>query len=86
MSRYPKDWKLIATFVKNQANWKCAKCGRQFEQGERHLQVHHQDYNPENNQISNLISLCSGCHLEKHIRQKGNVTPGQLCLPYYSMY
>jgi PHP family Zn ribbon phosphoesterase len=41
MSRYPKDWKLIATFVKNQANWKCAKCGRQFEKGNRHLQVHH---------------------------------------------
>jgi hypothetical protein len=28
--------------------------------------------------------LCSGCHLEKHIRQKGNIAPGQLCLPYYS--
>jgi hypothetical protein len=29
--------------------------------------------------------LCSGCHLEKHIRQKGNVSPNQLCLPYYSI-
>ena len=28
----------------------------------RKLQVHHIDYNKKNNNESNLISLCNGCH------------------------
>ena len=28
-SLYPKDWELIATRIKNAADWKCQDCGRQ---------------------------------------------------------
>jgi predicted HNH restriction endonuclease len=79
--RYPKNWTEIALQIKEQAEWKCSKCKRQFKKGDRRLQVHHCDYTPENNDPSNLISLCAGCHLEKHQGKKGNVCIGQLSLP-----
>lgn len=44
------------------------------------LQVHHCDFTPENNEPSNLISLCSPCHLSYHQGKRGNVSPGQLSL------
>ncbi len=93
MSRYPKNWKEIATAVKEKAQWRCANCGMQCirpnddvkdlsksERMRRTLTVHHQNYQPECNDEDNLIALCTGCHLEKHQRGKGNISVGQLSL------
>jgi len=91
-SRYPKDWKAIALLKKQSVNWTCQNCGRYcytkevadalgLDRSDRkryELSVHHSDYNPENNSPENLIALCSGCHLGKHSRKRGNVTPGDL--------
>ncbi|ACB54615.1 hypothetical protein cce_5269 (plasmid) [Crocosphaera subtropica ATCC 51142] len=44
------------------------------------LTVHHSDYDPSNNHESNLIPLCSACHLYLHRGQRGNISPGQLKL------
>jgi 5-methylcytosine-specific restriction endonuclease McrA len=88
-SRYPKNWKAIALTKKQSVNWTCEKCGRKcLESGAKtklslserkrfELSVHHSDYDPENNSPENLIALCSGCHLGKHSRKRGNVNPGR---------
>lgn len=49
----------------------CAKCGREFEDKERHLlTVHHKDGNPTNNPPngSNWENLCVYCHDDEHSR------------------
>ncbi|MDJ1182499.1 hypothetical protein [Roseofilum casamattae] len=92
-SRYPQDWQAIATRVKEDVGWRCSKCGMQCikpgekvpglsrkERKARTLQVHHSDYNPANSDLSNLIPLCSACHLSFHRGRKGNISPGQLSL------
>jgi len=93
-NRYPKNWKEIALAVKEKANWRCSRCGRQcFRKGEKPkkltreqwtaytLCVHHSNYDPSDNRPENLIPLCNPCHLTKHTRRRGNITPGQLSLP-----
>lgn len=92
-SPYPDNWKEIALAVKQQAQWRCSKCGMQCIRPEqqlgelsfsqrmsRTLQVHHWNRNPADNRKENLSALCSGCHLYYHSLSRGNITPGQLSL------
>ena len=44
---------------------KCQWCG-----GEEKLEVHHFDLNPNNNEISNLKTLCFKCHKKVHKLEK----------------
>jgi 5-methylcytosine-specific restriction endonuclease McrA len=49
----------------------CAKCGREFEDRDRHLlTVHHRDGNHKNNPPdgSNWENLCVYCHEDEHSR------------------
>jgi predicted HNH restriction endonuclease len=49
----------------------CAKCGREFEEKDRHLlTVHHKDGNHQNNPPdgSNWENLCIYCHDDEHSR------------------
>lgn len=49
----------------------CAKCGREFEDKDRHLlTVHHRDGNHKNNPSdgSNWENLCVYCHEDEHSR------------------
>ncbi|MFZ5906798.1 MAG: YajD family HNH nuclease [Nitrospirota bacterium] len=49
----------------------CAKCGREFDQKNRHLlTVHHKDGNHRNNPPdgSNWENLCVYCHEDEHSR------------------
>ncbi|MBI5640820.1 MAG: HNH nuclease family protein [Nitrospirae bacterium] len=49
----------------------CSKCGREFEERDRHLlTVHHKDGNHKNNPKdgSNWENLCSYCHEDEHSR------------------
>jgi len=69
-SLYPPDWPRIALTVKQQANWRCQCCNVQcYRPGEKALDhklvltVHHKDHIPANCERSNLIALCTGCHL-----------------------
>ena len=91
--RYPEDWSNIACCVKQSVNWRCSKCGLQcirpgddtsnLSRSERMaltLTVHHNNFTPEDNRLSNLSALCSACHLSFHTRRRGNVSPGQLSL------
>jgi 5-methylcytosine-specific restriction endonuclease McrA len=91
--RYPANWEAIALCVKRDVGWKCQKCNTQClapsdsttelsksDRAKLTLTVHHLDLTPENNDPSNLIALCSGCHLQMHQHRRGNVTPGQLSI------
>ena len=89
---YADDWLEIATEIKQAAGYRCLRCGLRCLSGSnsyRHLdlslrrrlcaQVHHIDGNPSHNDKSNLVCLCSGCHLRMH-RHRPTPTPGQLAL------
>jgi 5-methylcytosine-specific restriction endonuclease McrA len=89
-SRYPKEWDAIALKIKEASDWKCQECGLdcrrtdesldRSSKAKRTLTVHHWDCDPSNNHQSNLIALCSACHLKKHTGRRGNVSQGQLSL------
>ena len=89
---YPDNWSDIAATVKQAAGYRCNRCGLKClppHNSYRHLdlslrrklsaQVHHLDGNPAQNDRSNLVCLCSGCHLRMH-RHRPQPTPGQLSL------
>jgi 5-methylcytosine-specific restriction endonuclease McrA len=91
-SAYPANWTEIATGVKRSVGYHCNRCGLKClppAHSYRHLdlslrrrlsaQVHHIDGNPSHNDRSNLVCLCSGCHLAMH-RHRPHITPGQLSL------
>lgn len=71
-TRYPESWDEIARACKNAADWKCQDCGMQcrrpgepFDTHKRTMSVHHLDHDPPNVNASNLLALCSGCHLRR---------------------
>lgn len=62
---YPKDWQKIANRVKNDAGWKCVRCGHTHDpKGGYTLTVHHLDLNPSNCAWWNIPPLCQRCHLQ----------------------
>jgi hypothetical protein len=66
---YPPDWPEIAMRVKDEAGWKCVRCGHPHDIDSDHvLTVHHLDMNPSNSAWWNLAVLCQRCHL--HIQHK----------------
>ena len=63
--RYPEDWKAIALGVKEEAGWKCQKCGiGHMEDGSMGscLTVHHPDKDTMNPEAV-MEALCARCHL-----------------------
>jgi predicted HNH restriction endonuclease len=97
-SRYPDNWQEIALKLKQQAHWKCQKCGMdclkpnentkglsKSERSKRTLTVHHQNYLPEDNRTENLICLCTSCHLSYHTRKRGSISVNQLSIDLYDM-
>ena len=91
-SDYAKNWAEIASAIKRAAGYRCGRCGLKClppTASYHHLklslrrrlsaQVHHINRNPACNDRSNLICLCSGCHLRIH-RHCPSPTPGQLSL------
>jgi len=70
VSRYPLNWEEIARAVKEAAGWRCQECGHpQDPKNQYVLIVHHQDGNPANNELSNLVALCQRCLFHRHEQQ-----------------
>jgi hypothetical protein len=68
-SAYPANWPEIAHLVKEEAGWRCVRCGQEHDvQAGYMLTVHHLDLDPENCEWWNLVALCQRCHL--HIQAK----------------
>lgn len=48
--------------IRERDNYICQLCGK--EQGVKKLDVHHIDYDRENSDVKNLITLCRSCNME----------------------
>ena len=65
--RYHPEWETVSRYVRELFDFYCARCGKDCRNSitsESVLQVHHIDENPGNNDLENLIPLCSACHLK----------------------
>lgn len=60
---YPRDWPAIAQRVKDEAGWRCVRCGAPHGPVPRVLTVHHLDGDKSNNAWWDLLALCQRCHL-----------------------
>lgn len=58
--------KCYLELAKRFKDWKCEKCGKTETNKDFDLIVHHKDRNNKNNQLSNLMILCQGCHATLH--------------------
>lgn len=57
---YPKEFKQIREFILERDNYKC-QCPDCKEKSNK-LVIHHIDFNKQNNNPKNLITLCNSCH------------------------
>lgn len=69
-SKYPTDWKQLATSVKEATGWRCQVCGKQcYRPGEavqdtrQVLTVAHVNHVESDCDPANLVAACSVCHL-----------------------
>ena len=50
--------------IRKRDNYRCQECGFNQKQLKRKLSIHHIDFNKQNNNYNNLISLCNTCHTQ----------------------
>ena len=59
---YSRIFRNIRELIRKRDNYICQNCGCHEFENCRKLDVHHIDYNKDNNKKNNLISLCHSCH------------------------
>ena len=52
----------LKEYIRARDNYKCQVCGCPELENRRKLNIHHIDYDKENLDPDNLISLCDNCH------------------------
>jgi 5-methylcytosine-specific restriction endonuclease McrA len=63
--QYPPEWKHgYQEKIRERDGRVCAVCGKSESENRKKLSVHHVDYNKQNLDESNLISLCISCHVK----------------------
>jgi 5-methylcytosine-specific restriction endonuclease McrA len=55
-------WRELRKLVMRRDGFACKDCGRRDVQ----LEVHHVDGDARNDQVGNLVTLCSDCHSGRH--------------------
>lgn len=63
----------IRRIIFERDNNSCQRCGV-----DKHLLIHHLDNNDRNNDLTNLIVLCSQCHLDLHRPSNAEVNQGDI--------
>ena len=67
---YPFQWnETLKQLIRRRDNYKCQLCGAPQEEFTKALPVHHIDYNKENCNKDNLITLCQSCHRKTNINR-----------------
>lgn len=51
-------------YTEGGGEWKCFKCGATMDNNQ--LDIHHKDFNHNNNDLTNLVCLCKECHRIVH--------------------
>jgi hypothetical protein len=59
---YSPEFDKLAPEIRERDNHTCQVCDKKEKENGRALDVHHIDYNKDNNDPTNLISLCLECH------------------------
>jgi hypothetical protein len=61
---YSMDWLDLRKLVYSRDKWVCQDCGVKCHGNgtKDKIQCHHIDYDVKNNNMDNLITLCSSCH------------------------
>jgi hypothetical protein len=68
---YPPLWHEIRKLVYSRDKWLCRECGVHCNNNmDKKIQCHHIDYDTSNNDVSNLITLCAGCHAKTNFRRE----------------
>ena len=73
--KYGFDWtETLRRSIRERDNYICQLCNKnqieELEQFERKLSIHHKDFNKQNNNPNNLISLCHQCHMKTNNNRK----------------
>ena len=84
---YPACWPLLSRQVKDEASWRCVRCGHGHCPESGHvLTVHHFDGDKANGERWNLMALCQRCHLSVQARVDPEVPlmfePAYWAMPY----
>jgi hypothetical protein len=67
---YTPQWnKMLRGYIRDRDNHTCQLCHK-TEEKTRVLDVHHIDYNKQNCNENNLISLCQLCHVKSNFNRK----------------
>lgn len=70
---YPREFsRSLKEFIRSRDNYQCQICSKRVYKS-RHGHVHHIDGNKANNDIENLVLLCSSCH--EKIHAGGSLSP-----------
>ena len=63
ISPYPMDWTDdLKEVIRKRDNYICQLCGVHQDELDRKLDIHHIDYDKNNLNPENLVSLCRKCH------------------------
>ena len=62
---YSQDWtETLKKAIRQRDDYTCQLCSKPQKQERRKLSVHHIDYNKENCNPTNLITLCDSCNIK----------------------
>lgn len=68
---YPLGWNhTFKEQIRYRDGYKCQICGMPEIENGRKLSVHHKDYNKDNINEKNLISLCIKCHIKTNYKRE----------------
>ena len=72
-SEYPEEFRKIRPKILKRDNYNCQNCGMTQEEHfaiyGRDIEVHHIDYDKQNNREENLITLCKQCNLRANFNR-----------------
>lgn len=74
LSPYPKGWTdTLRKSIRQRDNYVCQICGMRQDKLKgmfKKLDVHHIDYNKDNLNPNNLITLCQKCHMKTNYKRR----------------
>ena len=68
---YPDDWTdILRESIRQRDNYVCQECGTHQDELDKKLDVHHIDYDKDNCNPTNLITLCRKCHIKTNYNRE----------------